>query len=417
MALQINQYTKIRTDLTLDNDDLMDLDSTDDVGVSYESAKMTIGNFLAYVNANVNNIYGSDGVIASTRKLTANGFSTTWYDGDVIVESGGEGLDRSFLIKDSSMVIKGIFGLDSGVGSCKIALDDVLGTFFYANDGKVAVGHGTATSTLHVKGSGVGTGTAFLIEDNIGTDLFFLNDNGDFALGRNAISGGVNSVTIGKSAATANNGAVAIGNSAGGTSTGIFNVAIGNGTKNNGNSSGQTSIGGGTNTTGSQSTAIGSQSVANGDGATAIGGGANSSFIDAIAIGQTATTTSNNQLVIGSVNAEIRDIYIGNGVSNIEAVLNAITYHQSGVNVGITDGSAVTSTFNIAGARGTGTGLGGDIIFQTAEAGTTGSTQNALTEVMRIKESQVVNISSIPTSAAGLSSGDIWSNSGILTIV
>jgi hypothetical protein len=39
------------------------------------------------------------------------------------------------------------------------------------------------------------------------------------------------------------------------------------------------------------------------------------------------------------------------------------------------------------------------------------------TERMRIKANGVINISNIPTSAAGLSSGDIYSNLGVLTIV
>jgi len=39
------------------------------------------------------------------------------------------------------------------------------------------------------------------------------------------------------------------------------------------------------------------------------------------------------------------------------------------------------------------------------------------TERMRIKANGVINIASIPTSAAGLSAGDIYSNLGILTIV
>ena len=41
----------------------------------------------------------------------------------------------------------------------------------------------------------------------------------------------------------------------------------------------------------------------------------------------------------------------------------------------------------------------------------------ANTERMRIKANGVINISNIPTSAAGLSSGDIYSNLGVLTIV
>jgi hypothetical protein len=38
-------------------------------------------------------------------------------------------------------------------------------------------------------------------------------------------------------------------------------------------------------------------------------------------------------------------------------------------------------------------------------------------ERMRIKSSGVINISNIPTSSNGLSSGDIWSDSGTLKIV
>lgn len=48
-----------------------------------------------------------------------------------------------------------------------------------------------------------------------------------------------------------------------------------------------------------------------------------------------------------------------------------------------TSNTAGTS-FTIAGSRGTGTGAGGDLIFQTAPAGTTGTSQNALSESFRI---------------------------------
>jgi len=46
---------------------------------------------------------------------------------------------------------------------------------------------------------------------------------------------------------------------------------------------------------------------------------------------------------------------------------------------------------------------------------------NNLWEQVRILQTtpsvQTLNISNIPTSSAGLSSGDVWSNAGILTIV
>ncbi len=51
------------------------------------------------------------------------------------------------------------------------------------------------------------------------------------------------------------------------------------------------------------------------------------------------------------------------------------------------------------------------------EFGTSGAADATATIRMTIKTNGVVNLSSIPTSAAGLSSGDIYSNLGILTIV
>lgn len=46
---------------------------------------------------------------------------------------------------------------------------------------------------------------------------------------------------------------------------------------------------------------------------------------------------------------------------------------------------------------------------------------NNLWEQVRVLQTtpsvQTLNISNIPTSATGLSSGDVWSNAGVLTIV
>jgi hypothetical protein len=51
------------------------------------------------------------------------------------------------------------------------------------------------------------------------------------------------------------------------------------------------------------------------------------------------------------------------------------------------------------------------------EFGTSGATDSTATIRMTIKNNGVINLSSIPTSAAGLVSGDIYSNLGVLTIV
>ena len=61
----------------------------------------------------------------------------------------------------------------------------------------------------------------------------------------------------------------------------------------------------------------------------------------------------------------------------------------------IQPGSVITGTsntnganFTIAGSQGTGTGTGGSLIFQTALAGTTGTTQNALVTALTIAQDQ-----------------------------
>lgn len=71
----------------------------------------------------------------------------------------------------------------------------------------------------------------------------------------------------------------------------------------------------------------------------------------------------------------------------------------------------------------------GDLNLECTGAGTNGSSQIVISATssvlvatanvvrMTIKASGVINIASIPTSSSGLSSGDVWSNLGILTIV
>ena len=73
-------------------------------------------------------------------------------------------------------------------------------------------------------------------------------------------------------------------------------------------------------------------------------------------------------------------------------------------------------TLNI-GTRGTGTGTGGRINLQYHAAGSSGSTLGTLVDVLSIVGAGRVRITGIPTSAAGLSTGDIYSNAGILTII
>lgn len=63
--------------------------------------------------------------------------------------------------------------------------------------------------------------------------------------------------------------------------------------------------------------------------------------------------------------------------------------------------------WTINGSRGTGTGIGGSIIFQTAKASTTGSTQNALAAVLTLDQNGLLiagasfTVAGLPAAAAG----------------
>lgn len=132
---QINQYIKIRTALTLDANDLMDLDSTDDAGVTFESAQMTIANLLAYINANGDNIYNNDGAISATRTLSAQGFDTTWVEGNVIVEGVEAAAEFGFRVKDQTGTEKAHLIYDKTLVSSEFSLSDAGGEFLNAANG------------------------------------------------------------------------------------------------------------------------------------------------------------------------------------------------------------------------------------------------------------------------------------------
>jgi len=164
MGKQINQYTKVRTNLTLVVDDLMDLDSTDDFGSTYESAKMTIGNLLAYLNGNINNLYNGDGTLLGDRTVTAGiptqpvTFWTKWLGGDVIVECDDELFDRAFLVQNSSQQEVARLGYDIGTlsGELEITAIGGFGAFFEARANEFWVN----TNVLYVGGNvGVGLTT------------------------------------------------------------------------------------------------------------------------------------------------------------------------------------------------------------------------------------------------------------------
>ena len=85
----------------------------------------------------------------------------------------------------------------------------------------------------------------------------------------------------------------------------------------------------------------------------------------------------------------------------------AQTLSVQNVVAGTTDTAG--TNFTITGSRGTGTGAGGSIIFQTAAASTTGSTQNALSTALTIASTRAVTISA-PSSGIALTATGVASS-------
>ena len=115
-----------------------------------------------------------------------------------------------------------------------------------------------------------------------------------------------------------------------------------------------------------------------------------------IMLGTGAKAMSYNQLVVGDSSFKIYESYWGGGIV-ATSPQNFSFYGTSG------SGSNVAGASLIFGAgRGTGTGVGGDIIFQTAMAGSSGSNLNNLSEVMRISTNGNVSVGNIASPLARL---------------
>jgi len=105
-----------------------------------------------------------------------------------------------------------------------------------------------------------------------------------------------------------------------------------------------------------------------------------------ILIGAGATGLYANQLVIGSTTSSVADAYIGNGIYTSSP--QSVTLHATGASASNTAGA----NFTIAPGQSTGTAAGGFFSVQTAAAGSSGSTFNALTERFRIDSTGLTSV-------------------------
>lgn len=258
--------------------------------------------------------------------------------------------------------------------------------------GKVSVNGDTNETQLWIQAHSTQTDTLIKVSDSSNNSLFEMYATGvtifssGFSGGYLSVPGGSLSERFGASAQATGTNCVAVGYDAL-ANTGDKNIAIGRGSRSTNATGLSTVVGANASATGNSATIVGYNSTSTANNATFFGSGHAGNFASTV-IGSGGTTTAAAQFIAGSTGLLATDVYFGNGVSTSTSG-SSYTIHGSPAASGQTNqpGGNVT----ITGGKGTGSGAGGDIIFQAAAPGGSGTTQNAYTERMRIQDSGTIS--------------------------
>jgi len=156
MSKQINQYTKSRDRFDIQSEDLLDVDSTDDKGNNYESAKLPVGELAQYIRNNFT-FYQINGGFPTgdTRVVNFNTGKLRFQNGGD-VELRGTGLSNyGFSVQNLTNVERARLGTDDALDTGQISLSNSAGEFFSASDGFLIVGNiaQLASEIIRVNGS------------------------------------------------------------------------------------------------------------------------------------------------------------------------------------------------------------------------------------------------------------------------
>ena len=267
----------------------------------------------------------------------------------------------------------------------------------------------TAGQTANLTEWQNGGGTVFA---HINEDAQFSNTGGQTSseiFGNGATTSSVENVVFGRNASSSYRRNVVIGYNASSVGTSSENVVIGRSASANTTGGSKTLLGYFSSGTGTGATAIG-HSASSSQYSVAIGSSANATNNNSIALGRSATTTTTNQLVIGSNSSAIYNGYFGNGVTSTSP--SDFNFHASGGSGTDINGASLV----LAGGIPTGAGVGGDLVFQTANGGLTGAVANDLHERMRISESGLVTINGDLTVNKTIVFDGLFSNTSGTTI-
>ena len=103
------------------------------------SKKITVLEFLTFLNLAIENLYTSNGTLPENRTVTAATFFTKFLGGNVICEVDNESDDYAFIVNAVGAVEAARFGYDQVTDSAVLKLENLFGTWFEANDGKMGV--------------------------------------------------------------------------------------------------------------------------------------------------------------------------------------------------------------------------------------------------------------------------------------
>jgi trimeric autotransporter adhesin len=318
---------------------------------------------------------------------------------------------------------------------------------------RIGIGESSPTAKLNIVGNGSTSSTSsFLVENSSLTELFRVYDDGqvtsryayqvndvDFLTAR---CDGDNGNTVRGNILIGSNQATGITIGAGGN-RGLYNIGIGTqaitlmteGYRNVGigfqtllnvtlghrniaiGDSTLSSLNGTTDSNETFNTAVGSNSYGNlttgayhvGLGASAgtlvtsgngniclgalSGASVSGAYSHSIAIGRGAVFNASNQMVVGqqSSGANVNTVIWGSGISQNSINPTTHTHAITSISAGVTDISSDYS-WVFKSSAGTGTGTGGDFIFQVAPSGVTGTAQNSFVEAMRITQGNNIGI-------------------------
>lgn len=359
----------------------------------------------------------SSAIILRTAQVSGTGWNMVW------TKDGLLGVNTDFLQSygaaiDSVKARVHIFDFDNANTPALMVTNKVGGdTTLMYQSGKFGIGVGLRPgSTLSILG-GVGIGATYAAQN---VALNNLAVEGKIGVGKilplQAVDA-VGNVSASLSLNTDLGNLTRLGNKFLTVSTGTQNTLFGEGgTATNTMTGGSsntflgynvgTNVSSGTNNTGLGYNLFSGLTTGSSNYAFGSGSGANSAARqNTFCFGRDVAPTANNQVVFGSANYLYTDFYLGYGVTTNQGLFGT-NLHGASI-TGNTDAPASAGLISINGARGTGTGIGGDIRFQVAPAGgSSGSSTNALSEAMRITQDKKVGIgTNSPTAKLHIAAG------------